>query len=367
MAKKPRMSAEEARAIRLLVAAMFLKQPKPGLKAIRGCVAKRPHRWSPSNQQIYDELRAAAAEGMLRLVAPRLEKLALEVDVLALRHGLHGSAVVVEDAGKETAQVVADTCADEALLLLREAAGTRRDRSVHLGLGLGLTCTRVAHRLALRLADDVEIGRLHLHAVSPPYGAWDPLENPLSSFGLLRQRLGNRVEFVGLWTEPVVSTVDYARVVANPVVADAKTKAMEIDVLVTSMASSEDRDGTLRQYIKTSMSPTAEQALVRSGWVGDVQLQPFSATGPIEIDYGIRPIALMTLAEWVAWKAANPSRHVVLACGPCTRCGGTKEKALLPLLTRKELKLWDRLVLDRKTAEEVVKLDRTSRLAKHVR
>jgi len=54
--------------------------------------------------------------------------------------------------------------------------------------------------------------------------------------------------------------------------------------------------------------------------------------------------------------AANGTLTSVVVVAPCPKCGLTKAKALIPLLRRKGLKVCSHIVLDRKTADELLGL-----------
>ena len=98
----------------------------------------------------------------------------------------------------------------------------------------------------------------------------------------------------------------------------------------------------------------AIQHLEDQGVVGNVQYRPYSAEGILkEASPASRVSTLFELEDLRDW-ALKKGKHVVLLVSPCGRCGQRKTKALLPLLTVPELKVWSSIVLDVTTARELL-------------
>ena len=122
-----------------------------------------------------------------------------------------------------------------------------------------------------------------------------------------------------------------------------------------ALASRKDSHGDLNTFLRDEKQ--GQQLLRRHKWVGDVAYRPYSAKGPILQSTPTRAVTLFELSELVAL-SRQQDKHVVLASGPCRRCGRTREDALLPLLKNRQLKLWTHLVMDLGTAENLINLER---------
>jgi DNA-binding transcriptional regulator LsrR (DeoR family) len=69
----------------------------------------------------------------------------------------------------------------------------------------------------------------------------------------------------------------------------------------------------------------------------------------------VRAVTLFELDELVAIaKDRSNGKYVVLVAGPCGECGATKKNALRPLLANERLRLWTHLIVDAKTAKELL-------------
>jgi hypothetical protein len=99
--------------------------------------------------------------------------------------------------------------------------------------------------------------------------------------------------------------------------------------------------------------PRGRAVLTANRWVGDVQYRPYSATGPIIADTGVRAVTLFELSDLVRL-AETPDKAVILISGPCHGCKQSRSRALLPLLAEPSLRVWTHLVTDVRTASEVL-------------
>jgi DNA-binding transcriptional regulator LsrR (DeoR family) len=104
------------------------------------------------------------------------------------------------------------------------------------------------------------------------------------------------------------------------------------------------------------MSQNVLIKMYKAGWVGDVQFRPYSAEGPLpENVCPVRAVTLFELDELVRIaKDRTNGKYVVLVAGPCGECGETKKNALRPLLANEQLRLWTHLIVDAKTAKELL-------------
>jgi DNA-binding transcriptional regulator LsrR (DeoR family) len=215
----------------------------------------------------------------------------------------------------------------------------------------------VARRLASRLYSDQACPELVLHALSAGGFLVDkPEKVPVTYFSYFDGTLA-KVEFVPLFAETVVPNEEYERVLQNPGVRNSLERAGEIDIVVTSLASAADEHGLLGRYLEylgeTKAEPAAVENMRKIGWIGDVQFRPYTAEGPILDGCPVKAVTLFELSDLVE-RAAAPDKYVILLAGPCGECARPKTDAILPLLTRPNLRVWTHLVTDVRTAAELV-------------
>jgi len=315
-----------------------------------------------SREAIYPIVRQAISRDFLRLVPTRatgllkpLRKrfpgLPEDTRILDVKgatgDGERGPQAVIDSLAEEAADVVVDMIRTVADDKARGGAAGGGDARVHIGLGAGGATQGVAEALARRLASERRLPPLVLHALSSGFDIDRPLDAPIAFFSYFTQ-INHPVEFVGLFCPAVVKWGDYDRVMGLPGIKGSIERAGEIDIVITSLAQAADAHGLLNTFldIPGGRRPELEEA----GHVGDVLMQPFSATGPITVDTGIRAVTLFDLPELVRM-AQTPGKHVVLVAGPCVRCGLSKSEALRPLLRVKSLQVCNHLVTDFATAD----------------
>ena len=307
---------------------------------------------SVTREQIYPLLRDARSRGFFELRAPREHRLQQRMaDVFDLDHA-HFDVVTARDeiAGGLVASQAAEVC----MRIVKALASAKADRRVHVGLGAGATTLAVAQHLAAKLRAEDARPHVVLHALTSGFHVDNPQTAPLAFFGLFRE-LHDQIGYVGLFAPSVVKAADYPKVRTQPGAKEGFDRKGDIDVVITSLASRNDSDGDLNQFLRDD--PRTQELLEKHGWVGDVQYRPYSTSGPIQTPTPTRAVTLFELAELVKL-ARKPDKHVILAAGPCGKCGRTREDALLPLITNPQLKLWTHLVVDLGTAERLVTLAR---------
>jgi DNA-binding transcriptional regulator LsrR (DeoR family) len=150
----------------------------------------------------------------------------------------------------------------------------------------------------------------------------------------------------------VVPWDSYSRTKGLPGVKDSFEAAKQIDILVTSLGYTGDEHSLLKGFMGMA-SERGRAALDSAGWVGDVLWRPYSRSGPITADTGIRAVTLFELEDLVAMGHA-PGKHVILLAGPCAGCNICKAPALRPLLCESRLRVANHVVLDIRTAEELL-------------
>ena len=300
-----------------------------------------------TREGVYPLVVEGAARNYLLLCPPPQQEL---TERLAQRYGLDPSRIrVVATRGKGANEQVSWAGGDVVLDLVREMA--ERKKQVHLGLGSGWTTLQVARRLAQRLRTEFGGPDLALHALSSGFDIKDPLRAPVAFFGSFAN-LPMKVDYLGLFVSAAVPWNMYEDVKMQPGVRESFEHAAEVDIVVTSLASAADEHGALNRFLKLWKNDALDE-LMRQGWVGDVQYLPYSTSGPISVESGVRAVTLFELSELVEMVQSG-DKHVVLVGGPCGHCGASKTEALRPLLEEPGLRVWSHLVVDAGTAEKLI-------------
>jgi len=316
---------------------------------------KRLYGVAMTREQVYPAFRRAAKEGMLLIVPPRHQALGKELErVFPNKGDIH----VVNAKERQATATVPETGADCVLRLIKELGVKRGGDTVHLGLGVGRSTMLLAQRLGKLMRQDPDVPKLCIHALSTAYSFQWPFANPDAFSGYFSDIFHGQIDWVGLYCEPILHHEHYDEVVRDhKIVSQAFEKAADIDIVVTSLASSEDQHGYLRQYLEDFDDPAALAALNERGWRGDVQLRPYSDRGPLRLDRGMRPVTLFELEE-LRELAQQEDKHVVLLCSPCGSCPKYKTEAMLPLLTEEALHVWNHLVIDAESASRLLERQR---------
>jgi DNA-binding transcriptional regulator LsrR (DeoR family) len=312
-----------------------------------------------TREKIYPLFWEAARRNFLFLKPPREQHLA---ERIADRYDVpqyfqdDQTIQVVNARGHDAPRHVASAGADLVLSLIQKLG--KKKKTVHVGLGAGLSAMMVAKRLAHRIYSDVKCPELVLHALSAGGFLVDqPQKAPITYFAYFDGAL-TKVDCVALFSETVVSTDEYERMRNSPGVAKSFERAKEVDIILTSFASAKDKHGMLGQFLEylikeEGLESRALKKMREAGWVGDVQFRPYSSEGPMTDNCPVRAVTLFELSDLVR-TAQTEDKHVVLLAGPCGECGRLKTDALLPLLTRPELRVWSHLVTDLDTARELL-------------
>ena len=300
-----------------------------------------------TRERVYPTVREAIRREFIQLIPPVEEALR---DALIKRSANKGELQVLDVlGGAQTSQEVA-AAARTVLDLIMQLSKERRG-PVHIGLGIGQSNKHFTKTLGALLRSHIELPKLVVHALTTDHAHWNPMENPISYVSYLRDALpGDHLEFVGLRAMPFF---EEERVATQYLYHDALERKGEIDIVVSSIASSLDHDGYLKRYLKEfNWAPEAE-GLVKQGWVGDMMLCPYSAEEALTPE-GRRPVTLFSLPELVEM-AHSDDKHVVLMVAACGHCGEPKVDALRPLLDNPALHAWNHLIVDQTTAREVLR------------
>jgi len=335
-----------------------------------------------TREKIYPLFWEACQRGFLLLQAPWEETLRQKL-VTSYRLERHpGEITVVNAGGDSTAQHVTSTAADLILKLIDKVWTEKKKKfpddpaaqAVHLGMGAGYAAMLVAKRLSQKIRSGEEVPTLVLHAISTGgFLPQEPHKSPTTYFTFFDRSMTS-IKYVALFSETVVDNADYEKLQKNPGIRQSFERKGEIDIIVTSLAAADHEHGLLVQYLshlveQEFMEPNLLETMRKAGWIGDVQFQPYSKDGPLHNVCPVRAVTLFELEELVELVKANNGKYVVLVAGPCGECGATKKNALRPLIANDNLRLWTHLVLDARTARELLEegeLDGVARLKLHV-
>jgi DNA-binding transcriptional regulator LsrR (DeoR family) len=258
---------------------------------------------------------------------------------------------VLRVRGDTAREYVANAAAEQIVRLIHEVGETKG--RVRIGLGGGGTVMKVARALASRLRSEGSLPKLGLHALSSGFDVSNPWTAPVSFLGYFDQAAPD-IEYVGLFASAVVEVAEYEHVKTLPGVEESFSKASQIDIVVTSLASASDKHGELNRFMNLGERSNGNvEELKTCGWVGDVSYRPYSKTGPIAAAGGIRAVSLFELEDLVEL-ARKPNKHVLLVAAPCGICNEPKAAALQPLLKESKLRLWSHLLMDLTTAQNLL-------------
>jgi DNA-binding transcriptional regulator LsrR (DeoR family) len=137
-------------------------------------------------------------------------------------------------------------------------------------------------------------------------------------------------------------------------VAESFRAAADIDIVITSLATAREPHGSLRQFFRAGPRGLRVRALEKAGWRADLQYAPYSESGPIDVDAGMRAVTLFELRD-LRKLASRPDKRVIVIAAPCHQCRELKTEAIRPLLEKPELAVWTHLVTDQRTAGQLVK------------
>ncbi|RMF91399.1 MAG: hypothetical protein D6741_16110, partial [Planctomycetota bacterium] len=213
-------------------------------------VQKTYGREDMNRERIYPMFWEAMRRRFLLLLPPRERLLARQ---MAETFGLdcldrdEDAIQIVNARGPEAPRNVSAVAADIVYRLIHKLG--RKKRKVHIALGAGLSSMHVAQRLAQRVYSDLRCPNLVLHALSAGGFLVDqPHKAPITYFSYFADALP-KVEYVGLFSETVVSREEFERVRHNPGVKESFARAEEVDIVITSFAAADDPHGMLGQFL----------------------------------------------------------------------------------------------------------------------
>ena len=319
--------------------------------AIRDAVnlelARLGDEFSVSREQVYELLTIGRERRYFTLTPP--ERHALQTRV-ANRFDVDQGSVHV--ANSRAIDHLAATAAKLVVELILELG--KKHENVHIGLGGGFTSRLVAYHLATQLRAVAGLPILTLHALSTGFDADRHHTAPLTFFGFF-EGITPRVEYVGLFAAPVVESGKYEQAVQDPSVKKSFQARKKLHLVITGLGSASHIHGDFYDFVKQGRRGKISglSVLKSAGWMGDVLFRPYSATGPITDDPGIRAVSLLELDE-LREMARSREKHVVIVAGPCTLCSKSRSDAVKPLFMAPELRLWSHFVMDMETAGDLL-------------
>ena len=331
---------------------------KMAVAAVVRWVEENLGRTDINRERVYPILREGICRRFVNLRPPLEDTIAQRIADLYALHDADRQAIHVVNVDRSRAHdYVASAAAELVHVLIRKLVNEQGRKRVHLGLGVGNSSMRVAMHLGDILGSDPASPNLVIHALSSAgFMDNDPHGVPINFVHLLETGL-NKVEFVGLNAPPVILSKEYDGFRQSLAMQEALRRASEIDIVVTAFACADHLHGVLNHYLRylASVDPhdVTRQLLLERGWVGDVQYVPYSKDGPITLKRGFRSVVLLEVPDLVKM-AQSGRKYVVLVGGPCSTCGETRTRALLPLIEQAQLRVWSHLVTDIRTAAELL-------------
>lgn len=184
------------------------------------------------------------------------------------------------------------------------------------------------------------------------YPATDP--NAFSTF-LTHPSIQVDVEFVALHAPPLIRPGQWDQIRTLPGVREAVERTGDLHLIVTSASSLEDADGMLIRYYLLYAKKLIGR-LKKEKAVGDMLWQPLSHKGPIDTsNYDYCALTLISLNELQS--RVEKGLQVLLALGPCGRCGRLKSDVLGAILCQVR-PLITHLVVDSRSVREMFEAEK---------
>jgi DNA-binding transcriptional regulator LsrR (DeoR family) len=308
-------------------------------------LAREQIRAEINRQQIYALLNEARRRGFF-VLRPPADTL-LQQRISDVFHVNKDHIEVVAAEGSLAGDHLASAAARLVCRLIKERAGSKPKKEVHLGVGAGSTTMKIVREIAHELRSIPDLPKLVLHAMSSGFKVDQPRTAPVSFFSFFDDLDPHKISYVGLLGPPVVMSDRSGIVGIEDSINEAMLRKGEIDIVITSLAAQNDAHGDLNQFLQKH--PEEIRKLRAAGWVGDVQYRPFSNTGPLTRVSRLQAVTLFDLEDLVAL-ARTPDKRVVLVSGQCGTCHLDRANALAPLLEVPALKVWTDILMTRDTA-----------------
>jgi DNA-binding transcriptional regulator LsrR (DeoR family) len=348
MAKRQKHIPEELR-FRILEKFMMEKHKGRRLGAEAVAAWVRSKGYPCSREHVYELINQGIRNGHLRLCPPAHVQLSREL-ARTFRFP-ENQMEVVNVIGPSIEEHLAQVAAERLMRQIDEVG--RMNKEVHIGFGAGQTTMLVARALANVVRQETKLPQLVIHALSSGFSVDRPETAPLAYFAYF-SGLNPPVQFVGLFASAVVQSGRYNSTKKLDGVHESFERAREIDIVVTSLAQWDDPHGQLNSF--QAKNTKGQTKLENANCVGDIQWRPYSDTGPINVNTGIRAVTLFELPD-LKDLAETPGKYVTVVCGRCSVCERDKARALLPLLHEPSLRVLNHLVTNTATAQRVLELE----------
>lgn len=306
-----------------------------------------------NRQTVYRAVAQACALGIVKLVPPPNEEL-----TTALRKRFPSSdqlITVISTDGAPGGEKVSFAAAELVMQLVRDLGKVRPSRTVGIGLGPGRATLDFCQHFGELLESQAQCPKLRMVSISAGCPARLP-EYASSGFFSLLKKSDLLEEKIGLFAESLIRVKDFKRVRQTPGVHEAfEAKAKrQIDIVVTSMGDFSDEHDLLRLFLSDAGMDPAE--IERRGWIGNVQYRPYTKSGPAaEARNDHRAVTVFELED-LASMSREKNKFVVLMARQCGKCGTTRARALMPLLTNPTLAVFSHLLVDSSTARALLNM-----------
>jgi DNA-binding transcriptional regulator LsrR (DeoR family) len=344
------------------VAELFIDVRKTATEVVSQVHKEYVVRGRVTRETVYDIVDEAIARRFVqmtppvdRLLAERLEKKYPNITA-ATTH-------VVQMAGPQDDDKVAKIAADLAFQSLREIKAGCPNRPVGIGLGPGRATRDFCLHFSHLLQNNPDAPAVRLVAISGGGPSYSPEFASTSFFNLFPGQLfardgtlpeDDRLK-IGLFSESLVKTKNFEAIKACVGVKEAVAAAASgiIDLVVTAMGDIDDpHDLLARSLVQSGVDLNELRA--RTGMVGNVQYRPYSDQGPIkENPEDWRAVTLFEIDDLVRL-ASQRHKHVILIARQCGMCGKSRARAVRPLVSLPHMKVFSHLVVDSKTAGELL-------------
>jgi DNA-binding transcriptional regulator LsrR (DeoR family) len=309
-------------------------------------------------QKVYLMLQRAAKAGMLELWAPRHHVLEGLVKILYLSGRPEAGVTVVTGSGAGDSKAVRGDELDVALtaaqMAFELALEIHKKKPPGAAVGIGLGPGRAALDFAIQFARLLDAHddpiRLSLFALTAGGIAGHPEQSPIGFFNIFHDgRIAHRY---GMFASTVVRKRDLAEQKRLAGVAETFEHKHEIDIIVSGMGQADDPHDLLAHPMREMYQGRPDGDLTRVLGVGNVQYRPFDDRPIIEGDDDYRAVTLFELDELS--DLVRQGKPVILMARPCGGCGQTRAKALHALLRSSALHIFSELIVDVRTARELV-------------
>lgn len=280
-----------------------------------------------NRQDVMALVRYAARNNQLSYSLPFANKLAQEIVAVHKEQNWNYKNVAIVHSRSLTH--VAQQAADRLLDLIQSF---KHLGTVHIGFAGGRLLRLVAKQLAqlLRMPSPDNPTRIVFHAMVAAFSDDDYEADPNSFITyFVQEPLSVDIKFVPMAAPGIVETQYRKDLRKFREIDEVYQAADDLNIIISGGGNWEDQHSTTQCYLR-EVDESDEQALIDYPAIGDFLWQPLSDGGPIDMDNGdfrFRPNTLVDLKDLP--RAINERGvRVLLALGPCGRCGEPKGKLL---------------------------------------